>query len=62
MASEVLPAWRKFATTLVLLGVTGLAVVLLVRALPIPDSPFFLGVAMAAVYWLMKRYVIDGEG
>jgi hypothetical protein len=62
MVPDSFPPLKQLVSTLGLWVVLVLSVVLLVRVLPIPDSPFFLGVSIAIVYGGVKQYVArDGD-
>ena len=56
MVSDFFPSLKSLVSTLGLWVLIAVSVVLLVRILPIPDSPFFLGVSIAIVYGAVKKY------
>ena len=61
MVSDSFPSLKSLVSTLGLWVLITVSVVLLVRVLPIPDSPFFLGVSIAIVYGAVKRYVAKAD-
>lgn len=61
MVSIALPTLRVLASTLGLLALIALSVILLVRILPIPESPLFLGASVAVVYWILKAYTATDD-
>ena len=61
MVSNALPSLRVLASTLGLWVAIILSVFLLIRILPIPDSPLFLGASIAIVYWIVKANTATDE-